>query len=68
MFKIIGKSKLWISIATVGMVVAMFLFFPNMNFSIQFTGGMEFKVDIENNISNDQIETTLEHSLLQANL
>jgi preprotein translocase subunit SecF len=51
-FAIIKKSFLRLGIAVVLAAGALWLFFSNMRYSIQFTGGMEMVVD-------SQIDTTL---------
>lgn len=68
MFNIIKKSKLWILIGWLGILWSLFLFFLNMNLSIQFTWWIEFKINVENDMEDEQIKSILEESLLQANL
>jgi preprotein translocase subunit SecF len=44
-FSIMKKSRLRVCIALVIMIVGITLFIANLRFSIQFTGGVQIKID-----------------------
>lgn len=44
-FTIIKKTPIWLALGLVIMIAAWWMFFTNMRYSIQFTGGMEIVVD-----------------------
>lgn len=56
-FPIIKRSPLWLLLSAIIAIVGAFFFFTNLNLSIQFTGGMEIKVD--GNLDQDKVETEL---------
>ena len=62
-FPIIPRAKIRLTISLLVMVAALFTFFLNMRFSIQFTGGME--VIVENSINAELVETALDNALIE---
>ena len=63
MFDIIKKSYLWIAIAIIGIWAGFLLFFSNLRLSIDFTGGLEMKiqnVDIDKSALQSEISSLLD--------
>ena len=56
-FPIVKHSILWLCISAAIAIVGAVLYFSNQNLSIQFTGGMEIKVDAD--LPNEKVEAEL---------
>lgn len=63
-FAIIKRRKLWLTISMVLMLFSVVLFFTQVRYSIQFTGGMEFVVPVTD-VQQD-VQAAVEDALSQA--
>lgn len=56
-FPIVKHSILWLCTSATIAIICAVLYFSNQNLSIQFTGGMEIKVDAD--LPNEKVEAEL---------
>lgn len=66
-FNIIKKTPFWLLLWVILAAWALFLFFQNMRYSVQFTGGMELVVDgtIDDEVLTETLTTALEEKQYQ---
>lgn len=58
MLKIIEKSKIWISISLIIVVIGLgFTFFKGLNFGIDFKGGTQVSIQLNDEISKANVDT-----------
>lgn len=58
MLKIIEKSKIWISISLIIVVIGLgFTFFKGLNFGIDFKGGTQVSIQLNDEISKSDVDT-----------
>lgn len=58
MLKIIEKSKIWISISLIIVVIGLgFTFFKGLNFGIDFKGGTQVSIQLNDEISKADVDT-----------
>ena len=58
MLKIIEKSKIWISISLIIVVIGLgFTFFKGLNFGIDFKGGTQVSIQLYDEISKSDVDT-----------
>lgn len=58
MLKIMEKSKIWFSISLIIIVIGIgFLCFRGLNFGIDFKGGTEVSIQLNENINKEEIDT-----------
>lgn len=58
MLKIIEKSKIWISISLIIVVIGLgFAFFKGLNFGIDFKGGTQVSIQLNDEISKADVDT-----------
>ena len=58
MLKIMEKSKIWFSISLIIIVIGMgFLCFRGLNFGIDFKGGTEVSIQLNENINKEEVDT-----------
>ena len=62
-FPIVKHSILWLSLSLLVTIVGAFIFFRYQNLSIQFTGGMEIRVDAE--LDEDKVENDITAILVE---
>lgn len=63
-FPIIPRSKIFIAVGLTLAIFGFIIFFMNIRYSIQFTGGME--VTIRNDIDDTVLKTTMNEAIQQA--
>ena len=57
MLKIIEKSKIWLSISLIIIVVGLgFMAFRGLNFGIDFKGGTQVSIQLNDNVSKDEAD------------
>lgn len=58
MLKIIEKSKIWISISLTILIIGIgFLCFRGLNFGIDFKGGTQVSIQLNENINKEEVDT-----------
>lgn len=64
LFNIIGKYKLWISFGLILMILSFFSFFLNLRYSIEFTWGIDIKLNwiVEKTKVSDSLESFFENN------
>lgn len=67
-FPIIKNAWLWLSIGLIWMVVCAVLFFTNLRLSKQFTGGIEFKLEVSTGTTETTLNTEIKTKLKDDNL
>ena len=62
MLKIMEKTKLWFSISLIIIVIGMgFLGFRGLNFGIDFKGGSDIKLQLNENINKEDVDTIVKN-------
>jgi preprotein translocase SecF subunit len=62
MLKIMEKSKIWFSISLIIIVIGMgFLCFRGLNFGIDFIGGTEVSIQLNENINKDEVDAIVKN-------
>ena len=60
MLKIIEKSKIWISISLIIIVIGLgFMAFRGLNFGIDFKGGTQVSIQLNDNVSKDEADAVV---------
>lgn len=68
MLKIIEKSKIWISISLVIIVIGLgFTCFRGLNFGIDFKGGTQLSIQLNDDISKEQADEVVKEVVQNAN-
>lgn len=68
MLKIIEKSKIWISISLIIIVVGLgFTCFRGLNFGIDFKGGTQLSIQLNDDISKEQADEVVKEVVQNAN-
>lgn len=68
MLKIIEKSKMWISISLIILIIGLgFIFFRGLNLGIDFKGGTQISIQLNDQISKDEADAIVKGYSADAN-